>query len=224
MSKVLVVDDDVNISVTVKDILEYGGYLVDLASSAAEADDVLAVSQYDLIILDWEMSLVSGVEFLQKVRSKGLQVPVLMLTGRGSIDDKETGFDCGADDYLVKPFDSRELMARVKALLRRKPLVETSDIRIGEFSLDTKGRRLYRADAEISLTKQEYALLELLMRNPDEVFSADAIMSRAWSAWSDCSPDTVRVHITHLRKKLGTGTSDSPIRTLHRQGYMFSST
>ncbi len=224
MAKILVVDDDINMGESIREILGHVGHIADFASSAREAEAIMFVSTYDLIILDWEMPLMSGVELLKKARSQGLQTPVLMLTGRGTVDDKETGFEYGADDYLVKPFDARELLSRAKALLRRPPVIEAPEIRIGDFVLDTKGKRLLRSGKEITLTKQEYSLLELLMRHQDEVLSIEAIMSRAWSGWSDSSPDSVRVHITHLRKKLGTGTEDSPIRTVHRQGYLFSLT
>lgn len=223
MAKILVVDDDVRMGESVKEILCHFGHVVDYASSAEEAESVLFVSVYDLIVLDWEMPNVTGVEFLQKCRSRGLQTPVLMLTGRDTMDDKETGFERGADDYLVKPFNARELAARAKALLRRPPVIDSEEIRVGDIVLDTKGKRVLREGKEISLTKQEYALLELLMKNKDEVLSVDTIMSRAWSGWSDCSPDSVRVHITHLRKKLGKSAEDSPIRTVHRVGYVFSS-
>lgn len=225
MAKILVVDDDVNLGDTVREILGHVGHLVDFASSGVEAEAIIFVSTYDLMIFDWEMPQLSGVDLLKRLRTQGVQTPVLMLTGRSGIDDKELGFDCGADDYLTKPFDSRELISRTKALLRRPAVIEAPEIRVGDIVLDSKAKRVLRAGAEITLTKQEYLLLELLMRNKDEVLSVEAIMSRAWSGWSDCSPDSVRVHITHLRKKLGTNNGgESPIRTVHRQGYLFSST
>jgi two-component system, OmpR family, response regulator TctD len=224
MAKILVVDDDINLGESVKAILKEVGHLVDYASSARDAEAIVFVSSYDLLVLDWEMPQMSGVELLKRLRSQGLQTPVLMLTGRSAIEDKEVGFEHGADDYLVKPFDGRELVSRVKAIMRRRPVIESADVTVGEFVLDSKGRRMLHSGREISLTKQEYALLDLLMRNKDEVFSVEAILNRAWSGWSDCSPDTVRVHITHLRKKLAVdGAGESPIRTVHRQGYLFSS-
>ncbi len=223
MSKVLVVEDDVNIAESIQELLGKVGLTVDLAHSSEDAEALLFVSIYALIVLDWELPGKSGVDLLREIRATGIHAPVLMLTGRGTVDDKETGFEKGADDYLVKPFNSRELVARVKALMRRQPLIESDEIRIGEFVLDVKGRRLLRVGEQIALTKQEYALLDLMMRNKNEVFSAEAIMERAWSGWSDCSPDAVRVHITRLRKKMGIDAADSPIKTVHRQGYMFVS-
>lgn len=224
MSKILLVDDDFGLSESIKDILTSNGFIVDAADSAEDAEAILFSATYSLIILDWMMPGMTGIEFLKLIRSKGIQSPVLMLTGRSTIDDKEAGFETGADDYLVKPFHGRELLARVKALVRRPAKIDPAEIRLDELVLDTRARSLHRAGvdgAEIALTKQEYTLLEFLMRHPNEVFSADALIERAWSSFTECSSDTVRVHIAHLRKKLSIGEAESPIKTLHRQGYAF---
>jgi OmpR-family two-component system manganese-sensing response regulator len=224
MAKILLVDDDVHLADSIEEALTAQGFIVDTACSVQDAESLLSVSQYDLLVLDWMMPQKTGIQFLQELRGQGVNAPVLMLTGRSTIDDKATGFESGADDYLVKPFHSREMVARVKALLRRPPKFESEEIRINDYVLNTKSRILLRKGEEILLTKQEYALLEFLMRNKDEVFSSEALVERAWSSFSEASPDTVRVHITRLRKKLETGDSDqSPIKTLHRQGYSFMS-
>ncbi len=223
MAKVLLVDDDVQLADSIEEMLTLHGFIVDKAASAYDAESLLLVSPYDLIILDWMMPEKKGIDFLQELRAQGQNAPILMLTGRDTVDDKTTGLDLGADDYLVKPFNSKELLSRARALMRRPPKCESPQIEIGEFLLDTRSRQLLRNGQQITLTKQEYALLEFLMRNKDEVFSAEALASRAWSSFSEASPDTVRVHITRLRKKLETGPEHSPIRTLHRQGYTFVS-
>jgi two-component system, OmpR family, manganese sensing response regulator len=223
MAKILLVDDDVNLADSIEETLSAQGFIVDMASSVKEAESLLSVSQYDLIVVDWMMPEKTGIEFIGELRGRGWHSPILMLTGRAAIDDKATGLDQGADDCLVKPFNSKELVARVRALMRRPARYDEPQIQINEFVLDTGSRTLYRSGQQIALTKQEYALLEFLMRNKDQVFSSEALVERAWSSFSEASPDTVRVHITRLRKKLETGSEDSPIKTLHRQGYGFMS-
>lgn len=186
---------------------------------------MLFVSPYDLMILDWVMPGCSGIEFLSKLRSRGIQTPVLMLTGMADVDNRITGLDSGADDYLTKPFNSKELLSRVRALLRRPAQLQSGDITIGRFSLNTQRRQLVVGSETISLTKQEYFLLEFLMRHPDQAFAAPALVERAWSGLSECSPDGVRVHMFRLRKKLdGVDGNECPIKTMHGHGYIFVST
>jgi DNA-binding response OmpR family regulator len=223
MAKILLVDDDVHLAESIEETLSGHGFIVDMAANVQEAEGLLAVSQYDLIVVDWMMPHKTGIEFVGELRSKGWHAPILMLTGRDSVEDKATGLEQGADDYLVKPFNSKELVARVRALMRRPARYEEPQIQINEFVLDTGNRSLYRNGKQIALTKQEYALLEFLMRNKDQVFSSEALVERAWSSFSEASPDTVRVHITRLRKKLESEGDESPIKTLHRQGYAFVS-
>lgn len=184
----------------------------------------MAASDYDLIILDWMMPGQPGIEFLAKFRAAGVQTPVLMLTGMNTTQNKADGLETGADDYLTKPFDTRELVARVRALLRRPQALEGAQIAIGKICLDTRSTRVTCNGQDIALTRQEYLLLEFLMRNRDQVFSAETLVSRAWSTLSESSPDTVRVHMSRLRKKLEAGSGeDCPIKTMHRVGYMFDS-
>lgn len=224
MSRILLVDDDARLLEALSDGLNTAGFVVDCANSAKDAEPLLAVSPYDLIILDWEMPGMSGLEFLSELRSKGIQTPILMLTGRDSVDDKSSGLDCGADDYLTKPFHTKELISRVRALLRRPQKVEASKLSISGIVLDQLSRRVTHYGTEVKLTRQEYLLLEFLMRHKDQVFNAETLVERAWSSLSESSPDTVRAHMANLRKKLEVGSSsECPIRTLHRQGYMFVS-
>lgn len=225
MSKILVVDDDYAVADCVEETLNLPGMIVDVAGSAEEAEGFLHVSPYDLIILDWNLPKVSGVGFLEKIRASGSHTPVLMLTGRGSVEEKTLGLERGADDYLVKPFDSRELLARVRALLRRPARIESNNqICIDNIVLDCRTRAVLNAGVPVELTRQEFVLLEFLMKNKDEVFSADVLMDRAWSSLSESSPAVIRVHITHLRKKLrASGDDDCPIKNVHGQGYVFIS-
>ncbi len=221
VTKILVIDDDYELSETTQQSLVNEGYVADVAHSVAEAEPMLFGFAYDLIILDWMMPNVSGIEFLAELRRKGVHTAVLMLTGMDSLEHKEAGLDTGADDYLTKPFSRRELLARVRALLRRPQQMVNTELSSANISLDTRSLKVLCGDQEIKLTRQEYLLLEFLMRNKNEVFSSEALVERAWSSLSESSPDTVRVHMSRLRKKLSPDLDSCPIRTLHGQGYVF---
>lgn len=223
MSRILIVDDDAWLTQTLQESLTGAGYVADRAASAKEADNLLSKAPYELIVLDWEMPEKSGLNFLVEIRKRGVQTPVLILTGRDSIDDKTTGLDEGADDYLTKPFNTKEFISRVRALLRRPHQVESSSLTINDITLDQLSKRVTRNSVEIKLTKQEFLLLEFLMRHKDQVFNAETLVDRAWSSLSESSPDTVRAHMANLRKKLQVDGADCPIRTLHKQGYIFVS-
>ncbi len=223
MTKILVVDDDLELSNITQQALKEEGFVADVANCVADAEPMLFGFAYDLIILDWMMPNKTGIEFLNEIRNRGIHTPVLMLTGMDSTDNKATGLDTGADDYLTKPFQRKELLARVRALLRRPAKIESNELCMSNITLDTRTLRVMRGPEEIKLTKQEYLLLEFLMRNANEVFSQEALVERAWSSLSESSPDTVRVHMSRLRKKLSADLDSCPIRTVHGQGYFFRS-
>ncbi len=223
MSRILLVDDDAWLIQSLAESLSTAGYIVDKAQSATDADSLLSVSPYELIILDWEMPGIAGIDYLVEIRRRGIETAVLMLTGRDSIDDKSSGLDRGADDYLTKPFNTKELLSRVRALLRRPHKVENAELTVNDIALDQLSRRVFRNSVEIKLTKQEFLLLEFLMRHKDQVFNSEALVERAWSSLSESSPDTVRAHMANLRRKLEVDGAECPIRTLHKQGYMFVS-
>ncbi len=220
MSKVLVVDDDISLSQSVQETLTAFGYVVDVANSVDEAETMLFASIYELIILDWVMPEVHGIDYLARLRGRGVQTPVIMLTGMNTIDHKSAGLDTGADDYLTKPFNTKELLARVRALLRRPPVMKSSLLAVSNVSIDTKTLQVKCLENEVKLTRQEFLLLEFLMRHPNQVFNSEALVERAWSTLSESSPDTVRVHLSRLRKKLESA-GVSPIKTHHGQGYLF---
>ncbi len=221
MAKILIVDDDSKITDSLGEGLGALDYIVDVAHNAADADEMIAVSQYDCLIVDWQMPHKSGIEFVSELRRRGVQVPVLMLTGMSSVEDKSTGLDTGADDYLTKPFAFRELVSRLRALLRRPKVLQSENITSGELSVNTVTRQVWSAGEELILTRQEYLLLEFLMRNRSQIFSSEVLIERAWSTMSESSPDTVRAHMANLRKKLRVRNSDCPIKTVHGQGYVF---
>lgn len=222
MSKILLVDDDERIAEVVIEVLGKSGYIVDHAASAEEAEDLLKGFSYDLLILDWVMPGMHGIELLARLRARQINSPVLMLTGIDATDNKVAGLDTGADDYLTKPFDRKEFLSRVKALLRRPKKIETSELSVSNVTIDPIKHKVTWHGKEIKVTPQEFQLLELLMRHKNEVFSHEALAERAWSSFSESSTDTVRVHMYRLRKKFVGGSTECPLRTVHSRGYVFA--
>lgn len=220
MAKILLVEDDRELSTLMVDWLTGEGHVADPVYKGQEGLERLQYYKYDVVILDWELPEMSGPEICQAYRAKGGETPILMLTGKKEIDDKATGLDAGADDYLTKPFHYKELSARLRALLRRPAGVSKTVLSAGEITLNPVSRQVYRGAEEISLQPKELALLEFLMRHPNQPFSSDAILDRVWSSDSDTAPDTVRIQIMRLRHKIDQPGKDSMIRTVHRVGYM----
>jgi DNA-binding response OmpR family regulator len=219
MAKILLVEDDVPFSQIVKGWLTQEHHSVEVSHDGQAAQDNLAVFQYDLIILDWELPGMSGVDVLKEFRSHGGLTPILMLTGKTAVADKEAGLDSGADDYLTKPFHMKELSARVRALLRRASGLTSNVLKAGNLVLDPSNYRLTRGGEEIHLQKREFALLEFLMRNPNKVFSAEALMERVWASEADITPDAIRTCVMRLRKKIDSNPETSLIQNVHGVGY-----
>lgn len=219
MAKILLVEDDLEVCEVVSDWLVGEHYTIDVVNSGTEAIERLRFDKYDVLIFDWQLPDLTGIEICKRFRSKGGTTPVLMLTGKSEITDKETGLDAGADDYLTKPFHPRELSARVRALLRRSGDLKQNTLICGEIELDPQGFRVTKNGQEVALLPKEFALLEFFLRHPNQVFSPEALLDRVWSAESEASPDTIRVHITKLRGKIDNEGQPSIIKTLHRQGY-----
>lgn len=223
MSKILVIDDDCQLAESIKSALSREGFIVDIADCGSEAESMLKGFDYDLIILDWRLPDTEGIDLLKKLRGLGLQLPVLMLTGMKDTENKIAGLETGADDYLTKPFNRAELASRIRALLRRPRALAEALLNVSGVSLDLRTLKVTWHGTELKLTKQEYQLLELLMRHKDQVFSQDQLVDRAWPTLSDSSRDTVRVHMSRLRKKFENGPAPCPLRTVHGQGYVFVS-
>lgn len=225
MAKILLVDDDVRLSEVIDDWLTADEHVVEYQSTGLGGWEKMASVDYDVIILDWNLPDSTGPELCKRFRDSGKTTPVLLLTGRNQIASKVEGLDSGADDYLTKPFSPKELSARLRALLRRfmsKPAA-AEVISAGTLTMDRKARTVTRAGEQlIHLLPREFALLEFFMLNPEHVFSANEIMDKVWSEENESSPDTVRVHITKLRSKLAVDGEESPIKTVHRVGYKFS--
>ncbi len=225
MAKVLVVEDHAELSDLIRDALSANEYLVDCAATGPDALNQLRLYQYDLIILDLNLPGLSGIDVCRTFRQHNGDTPILMLTGNRTIDDKEIGFEAGADDYLTKPFHFRELVLRVKAMLRRGPGQSSKNnvLSHGDISLYLDEHRVTTDGVEVALLPKEFALLEFFLRHPGQVFSAEALIQRVWSSTSDSSPETIRSYITRLRSKLGSSNEDPVIVTVHGVGYKLKS-
>jgi DNA-binding response OmpR family regulator len=220
MAKVLIVEDDKQLSALIVDWLTGEKYATEAVYKGTDGLERLKFYKYDVVILDWDLPGLSGVEVCRQFRDEGGTTPILMLTGKKEITDKAEGLDSGADDYLTKPFDVIELSARLRALLRRTNNVTKTVLSAGNLSLDPSSRTVTLCGNEVDLQPKEYSLLEFLLRHPNQPFNAEAIMDRVWTASSDAAPDTVRLHVMRLRNKIDEPGKESIIRTIHRVGYM----
>lgn len=224
MAKVLVVEDDSATANVVKQYLEARGHEVDVADNSKDALAFIDTYFYNIMIFDWHLKGAgTGIELLRTYRSSGGTAPVLMMTSRSSIEDKGSGFDAGADDYLAKPFDGRELVMRVEALLRRQPAPANNLIRVGLLSLDAGKRVIFANDKPISLRPREYALLEHFMRYPGHVFSTEALLNAVWPSEDAPSELAVRIAIKRIRESISTELGRDPIETVHKMGYVLRS-
>lgn len=219
MSKILIVEDDLSLSAMVRDWLTLQKDIVETVEDGQDALQMLKSFEYDMIILDLELPGMNGLSILKEFRSGGGTTPVLILTGKGAISDKEAGLDAGADDYLTKPFNARELSARIRALLRRPQIYLGDVMRIGDLVMDCAKHRVKRGDHEIKLLPREFDLLEFLMRNPDRIFSTETLLERVWSSESDVSDDAVKSCIKRLRKKIDVEGKPSIITSTYGVGY-----
>lgn len=223
MAKIVVVEDDKDLVNLIKGILLVERHTIDSVHDGHEALAIIQMHPYDLVILDWMLPGRTGTEICKDYRARGGSAPILMLTAKSTIDDRAEGLDSGADDYLTKPFHPKEFSARVRALLRRPQSVMSKTLKAADIELDPGQVKVYKASKEIHLLPKEFALLELFLRYPNQVFSAEALLDRVWNTDSSASLDTVRTYIKTLRKKIDTNPKDSLIRTVHGVGYSLSS-
>jgi len=220
MAKILVVDDDKLLTKLIRQNLERERYLVDEAYDGPEALDLLKEFRYDLVILDWELPSTSGIEVLKHFRSQGGTIPVLILTGsKISVENKETGLDTGADDYLLKPFEPKELSARVRALLRRPTSIRPEVLRCGHIELDTTHGKVFKKGAEVKLTKIEYVLFEFFMKHPHQIFTVDDLIDSVWKSEAAIERGAVRVCISRIRNKLEDAGQPPLIENQYGLGY-----
>ena len=218
---VLVVEDQPNVSNYVKRALEEQGYAVDLAHTGREALDWAEVVVFDLIVLDIMLPEIDGITVCRRLRSQGNLAAILMLTARDTVDDRVIGLDAGADDYLVKPFNLKELLARLRALARRGT-AKTSTLTVANLSLDTRTRVVMRNNSPIRLTAKEYAILECLMREPGRVLTRTEIAESVWNYDAYYQSNVVDVYIRNLRRKIDDPFDLKLIHTVRGAGYRLS--
>lgn len=218
---ILVVEDEERLARLLRRILTGERHTVDLAHDGFSGRDLALSNNYDAIILDVMLPDIDGMEICRQMRAEQVTTPVLMLTARGAVEDRVTGLNVGADDYLVKPFVVKELVARVNALLRRRDrrFEMNSHLSVGDLTLDLVSHEARRAGRLIELTAKEYSLLEYLMRHPNQVLSRDQIISSVWGYDTEALSNVVDIYIHFLRDKVDKGFSHSLIKTVRGLGY-----
>ena len=204
--KILLAEDTRDLSRAEVAILQHEGYDVDAVYDGQEAIEALDKAVYDGIILDIMMPIKDGLEVLQEIRSRGLKTPVLLLTAKAEVDDRVTGLDMGADDYLTKPFAMKELLARVRTMLRRNADYSVRDLTVGDVTLHSDNLEMVCQNA-IRLSNREYELMEILMLNPDKEMPTDYLISKVWATEPGADADTVWLYISYLRRKLASISS-----------------
>jgi len=218
--RILLVEDDLRIVGFVAKGLRENAYAVDVATDGEDALYQAAINDYDIIILDVMLPLKDGFAVCRELRNAGFKTPILMLTARDAIDDRICGLDFGADDYLTKPFDFKELLARLRALLRRSGEIRPPKIVVADLEIDTTARRVWRSGREISLTTKEYALLEYLAREHSRVVGRAEIAEHIWDENFDAFSNLIEVYIKRLRSKIDEGFKTRLIHTRRGAGYI----
>ncbi|OGG11553.1 DNA-binding response regulator [Candidatus Gottesmanbacteria bacterium RBG_13_45_10] len=219
--RILVVEDEHRIAQSIKKGLEQEKYAVDVAYTGSDGFDLAASEDYDIIILDLMLPEMDGLTICQELRKKQIHTPVLVLTAKGQVENKVTGLDAGADDYITKPFSFEELLARIRALIRRPKTVIETKLTVSDLSLDSTSYVVTRKNKLIQLSNKEFSLLEYLMRNADKILTKDQIINHVWNYEADILPNTVEVYIRNLRNKIDNPfTPTKPlIHTVRGFGY-----
>ena len=217
--KILLVEDEHRIAQSVKKGLEQERMTVDVAYDGIEGYDLAIDEDYDVIVLDLMLPGMNGLEICDKLRQNKKETPILILTARGQIEDKVEGLNKGADDYLTKPFAFEELIARIRALVRRPKNIKDELLKVDELSLNVSSFEVIRNKKTIRLSSKEFTLLEFLMRHPNQILSKDQIMNHVWSYETDILPNTVEVYIRNLRNKIDKGFAYPLIQTVRGFGY-----
>jgi len=220
MPKILLVEDDLEIAEALENWFKQESIVFESVQSGGDALQLLNSFEYDAIILDWGLPDITGIEVCKRYRKNGGTAGVLFLTGRNTLDEKETGLDSGADDYLVKPFEMRELAARVRSLLRRPRSFVDDDLNFNGVSLNLKTRTVNFGGESARLMPKEFALLEYLLRHTDTIFSSKQLLQSVWPSDSDSSEDTVRTCMRSLRLKLQKLGCGELVKTVLKAGYI----
>lgn len=217
--RLLFAEDEKSLSKAVGTILEKNNYSVDAVYDGEEALAYLSSGNYDGVILDIMMPKMDGITVLKNMRERGGRTPVLLLTAKSEVDDKVLGLDSGANDYLTKPFAAKELLARIRAMTRSQSVHTASQLHVGNITLDSATFTLYSQSGSFRLANKEYQMMELLMRNPGHILSAEQFMDRIWGYDSDTEINVVWVYISYLRKKLEALHADIQIKATRNVGY-----
>jgi DNA-binding response OmpR family regulator len=217
--RVLLIEDDRKAAKLLAKGLHEEGFVVDLAPTGETGEEQAFVNEYDVIVLDWLLPGKDGLAVCQALRARDLTTPILMLTARHSLADRVNGLSTGADDYLTKPFAFAELLARIRALLRRARVARPPILRVIDLMLDPASRKVTRAGVKIGLTSKEYTILEVLMQNAGETVSRTRLVERVWDEASEVLDNLVDVHVSHLRKKIDREPGSSLIQTVRGFGY-----
>jgi len=219
MSKVLLVEDELDLAEQIKDWLEDESYIVETVADGDIALDMLRVYKYDVVILDWMLPGSDGIALCRKFRAAGGKAPIIMLTAKPNLEDKEVGLGSGADDYLTKPFQLKELSARLKALIRRATLSFSTSLETRDVALDPDAHTVLKGGNPVHLEPKEFNLLEFLMRNKNKTFSADALIEHVWESGTHTTSDTLRTYVKSIRRKIDTPGQASLIVTVYGVGY-----
>jgi heavy metal response regulator len=219
--KILVVEDEKKVASFIKRGLEEEKYEVDTALDGEEGLKMALDKQYDLIVLDWMLPKKDGLAVIKELRENKTLTPVLMLTAKDSLEDIIAGLDSGSDDYLTKPFAFAELLARVRALLRRSEMDKGAELRFADLRLDPVTHKVWRKEKEIDLTAKEYGLLEYFMRNPNQVLTRTMIADHVWDYTFDTFTNIIDVYVNYLRKKIDRDADKKLIHTVRGVGYIF---
>ena len=217
--RLLLVEDDKKAARVLARGFGEEGFVVDVAHSGELGDELAASTRYDVIVLDWLLPRRDGLAVCRGLRSRGILTPILMLTARDSLPDRVSGLDSGADDYLTKPFAFEELLARIRALLRRSDLTRPPALKVADLTLDPVTHRVTRGNVEISVTPKEYAILETLMRHAGQVVSRTRIRESAWADDPEDLTNLVDVHVSHLRRKIDLDDRPALIHTVRARGF-----
>jgi len=218
--RILIVEDEKELADSLAQGIRQQGYAADIAYDGEQALTQAEVNIYDLIILDLNLPKVDGMEVCRRIRSSGALTGILMLTARSSLGDRVSGLDQGADDYLVKPFHFSELLARVRALLRREGKAGHPILRIGDLVLDPNCLKAHYAGIELKLTIKEFSILEYLMRNAGRIVSQEELLEHVWDEQANLFTQTIKVHIKNIRKKLDAAGGGDLLSTVKGRGYM----
>src|ERR1022692_2605016 len=220
--RILLVEDESRVAAFIAKGLREQTYAVDIAPDGEQALYHAAVNEYDLVILDVMLPLKDGHAVCRELRAAGFGAPILMLTARAAVDDRVAGLDSGADDYLAKPFDFKELLARLRALLRRSKGLRPQVLQVADLALNTGSHAVTRAGRPVSLTAKEYALLEFLLLHQDRVVGREAIAEHVWDESFDAFTNVIDVYIKRLRAKLDAGGAPRLIHTRRGEGYILT--